>query len=114
MFQIFNESPARRDVFLKEGTSGKFPLKFCETLWVEDQDVAERASEIWSSIVSTVKYWGRLCKSKLPQNKSYETLVAYHQYLLIPAKLQFFIFIAGILKPYLVVFQTDSPMIPFM
>ena len=94
--------------------SGKFPLKFCETRWIEDQDVAERASEIWSSIVSAVKYLERLWKWKRPQNKSYETLVAHHQDLLIPAKLQFFIFIVGILKPYLVVFQTDSLMMPYM
>ena len=111
---MFNESPARWDVFLKEGTSGKFPLKFCETRWIEDQDVAEQASEIWSLIVSTVKYWEGLCKSKRLQNKSYEASVAHHQDLLIPAKLQFFIFIAGILKPYLVVFQTDSPMVQFI
>ena len=31
MCKIFNESPARRDVYLKEGSSSKFPIKFCET-----------------------------------------------------------------------------------
>ena len=31
MHKIFNESPARRDVYLKEGSSGKFPIRFCET-----------------------------------------------------------------------------------
>ena len=30
------------------------------------------------------------------------------------AKLHFFAFIAGILKPFLVLFQTDNPMLPFM
>ena len=30
MYKIFNESPARRDVYLKEGSSSKFPIKFCE------------------------------------------------------------------------------------
>ena len=30
------------------------------------------------------------------------------------AKLNFFAFIAGILKPFLVSFQTDNPMLPFM
>ena len=29
-------------------------------------------------------------------------------------KLQFFAFIAGILKPYLTTFQTNRPMVPFM
>ena len=31
MYKIFNESPAQRDVYLKEENSSKFPIKFCET-----------------------------------------------------------------------------------
>ena len=31
MFKIFDESPARSDVYIKEGTCDKFPIKFCET-----------------------------------------------------------------------------------
>ena len=34
--------------------------------------------------------------------------------MLITAKLHFFAFIASILKPFLVLFQTDNPMLPFM
>ena len=34
--------------------------------------------------------------------------------MLITAKLNFFAFIAGILKPFLVLFQADNPMLPFM
>ena len=45
LFKILDESPARRDVYLKEGTSGKFALKFCEMHCIEN-DVAERALEI--------------------------------------------------------------------
>ena len=30
------------------------------------------------------------------------------------AKLQFFLFVAGILQPFLKLYQTDQPMIPFM
>ena len=33
---------------------------------------------------------------------------------LVPSKLQFFAFVAGIFEPYLVVLQTDAPMLPFM
>ena len=113
LFKKLDESLARRDVYLKEGTSGKFALKFCETSWIEDDDVAERALEIWGSVVATVTYWEGLSQSKRPRNnKSYVILVTYQKDLLIPAKLHFFVFIAGILKPYLVVFQTDSPLYP--
>ena len=110
LYKIFNKSPARRDIYLKEGNSSKFPMKFCETRWIEDKEVAEHAS-----VVATVKYWEGLSKSKKPRNnKSFETLVVHYQDLLMTAKLHFFAFMAGILKPFLVLFQTDKPMLPFM
>ena len=34
--------------------------------------------------------------------------------MLVPARLEFFSFIARILKPYLVIFQSDHPLAPFM
>ena len=42
------------------------------------------------------------------------TKVIHYQDLLMTAKLHFFAFIAGILKPFLVLFQTDNPMLPLM
>ena len=90
-------------------------MKFCEPRWIEDKEVAERALEVWESVVATVRYWEGLSKSKKPRNnKSFDCLVIYHQYLLMTAKLHFFAFIAGILIPFLVLFQTDNPMLPFM
>ena len=65
-------------------------------------------------MVKTVKYWQELCKSKRPNNKSYERLVENYLDLLVPAKLQFFSFLASILSPYLIMYQTDAPMEPFM
>ena len=40
MYKIFNKSPALRDVYLKEGSSSKFPMKFCEIQWIEFKEVA--------------------------------------------------------------------------
>ena len=68
MFKILDESPARRNVYLREGTSGKFPMEFCQTRWIEDEPVANRTLEVWPSIVATVKHFEGLCKSALPQN----------------------------------------------
>ena len=70
--------------------------------------------EVWELVVATVRYWGSLCKSKKPKNNSFDTLVIHYQVLLMTAKLHFFAFIATILKPFLVLFQTDNPMLPFM
>ena len=61
-----------------------------------------------------MKYWETLVKSKRPQNKSYELLLSHVKDQLVPCKFQFFSFIAGILQSYLVIFQTDRPMLPFV
>ena len=115
MFKILDESPMRRDIYLREGTSGKFPSTFSDTRWIEDEPVADRALEVWSSIVALVKHFQGLCQSKRPRNnKSYDTLVENYIDLLVPSKLHFFRFMAQIMQPYLIMFQTDAPMLPFM
>ena len=115
MFKILDEPPMRRDIYLKEGTSGKFPSKFSDTRWIEDEPVANRALQVWPSMVALVKHFEGLCKSSRPRNnKSYDTLVENYLDLLVPSKLHFFVFLAKIMQPYLIMFQTDAPMIPFM
>ena len=80
---------------------------------IEDQPVAERAASIWKHFTKVVHYWEGLCESLRPANKSYETLLKHYRDPLVPMKLQFFVFIAGILKLYLI-FQTNRPMAPFI
>ena len=65
-------------------------------------------------VVKIVKHWESLCKSKRPQNKSYETLVTHHSDKFMPLKMQFFRFLAKKLKPFLLQFQSDKPMVPFL
>ena len=52
--------------------------------------------------------------AKRPKNTSYETLTKHYKDPLVPAELQFFAFVASIFQPYLVIFQTNSPMIRSM
>lgn len=107
MIKMFDESPACWDVYLRQGTSVRFPMKFCETHRIEDGKVAELALETWDSVVATVRFKQvtGLCKSKQPRNnKSYDTFVTHHQDLLMSTKFHFFAFIAGILKSFLVLF----------
>ena len=99
MHKILDESPARRDVYLRVGDSEKFPLKFCDTRWIEDLRVAERALEIWTSILSLIKHFEGLSVSKRPQNnKSYDRLVQNRNDLLVPTKLHFFLLLLGYLS----------------
>ena len=76
--------------------------------------VAERGLEVWKPLAMVIKYWESLCKSKRPKNTSYETLVKHYKDPLVSAKLEFFAFAASFFQPYIVVFLTNSPMIPFI
>ena len=66
------------------------------------------------SKMEVIKHWEGLSQSQRPKNKSYETLVKYYTGPLMPAKFKFFEYIASVFEPYLTVFQTDAPMIPFI
>ena len=82
--------------------------------WVEDQAVADRLKKIWPHIIKMVTHWESLPKSSRPNSKSYDAVVKGVKDELTFAKLSFFSFIAGLLKPYLTKYQTDQPMIPFL
>ena len=95
---------------------------FCWTLydsfiicrWVEDRVVADHLVEIWKHVVAIVNHWENLPKSKRPKSKGCEHLKSAVEDLLTPAKLQFFSFFASLFEPFLVMYQTDQPMIPYM
>ena len=114
MFNLLNESTARREIFQTVTGSSKFSKQFCGIRWVEDEDVAVRGIEVWPDFVKLVKHYESQCKSKRPDNKSYATLVDQHDNSFVPLRMQFFRDIARLLHKFLVQFQTDSPMIPFL
>ena len=76
--------------------------------------MTDRVIEVWPSVVKRVAYWESLSRSRRPQIKSYGWLVECYSDPLVPAKLHFFSFVAGIFEPYLTHFQTDAPKVPFM
>ncbi len=67
---------------------------------------------ILSDVEAFVKAVDRKEKSK-PACKSYEYVCSAAQDKLFRAKLKIFKFVAGQLQPFLTVFQTDGPMVPF-
>ena len=82
--------------------------------WVEDLPVAERLLSIWNDIKKLIKFWKSLPKSKRPSCKSYNHLMNAVSDILMPAKIQFFCFIAGIMQPFLTKYQSDKPVIPYL
>ena len=115
VYHCFNDTPARREDYVT-ANKGKadFALQFCSTRWLEDIPVAERAIKIWPNIKTYIVAEQKLSKSQQPKCQSYINLTEYSQDHLVPAKLHFFITIAKILVPFLELFQTDKPMVPFL
>ena len=68
MWKLLSDSPARRDKYLKLSLSGKFPLKFCATGWVENEDTADRAMLVWPDNILLINNFLSLTKSKQPKN----------------------------------------------
>ena len=66
------------------------------------------------SIVKMVSHREGLRKSKRPSSKSYANVLSAVIDNLIPAKLHFFSFVAGIFQPFLVNYQSDKSMVPFV
>ena len=82
--------------------------------WVEDKPVAEKLLDLWPSLAKIVNHWEGLPKSKRPSSKSYANVLSAVNDVLTPAKLHFFSFAAGIFQPFLLKYQSDKPMIPYL
>ena len=91
-----------------------FPSKFCSHGWVKDEQVAERALQVWPNVLKMFPFCQYLAKSKRSTCKSYGTLIDIHKNRLKPIKLRFFKSVAAKLKAFLKEFQSDFPMLPFL
>ena len=114
LYYLFEDSPAKREDYTSITDSTIFPLNFCATRWVEDDKVAQRALEIWPNVQKYIKEVLKRSKSKQPTSASFATIAKATKDVLLPAKLQVFVYISKVLKPFLVKYQTDEPMIMFL
>ena len=85
---------------------------FCR--WFPDQTVPERLKDIWPSIKKVDDFWQKLPNCKQPKSKSYDNLHDAVIDLLTSAKLNFFSYVATFFQPFLTLYQTDNPMVPFL
>ena len=92
LWQLFHDTPARCEDFVKLTGSTVFPLKFCPHRWVEDV-VAERAHQMWPNIKKYVSSF-RATPKKAPQTTSYATIKEACEDPLTVTKLEFFISVA--------------------
>ena len=112
LWQLFHDTPARREDFNHITGTNVYPLQFCQHRWVEDVRVAERALHIWPHINKYVKTV--IIQGKAPTSSSFMTVATACDDTLIQAKLEFFISVAKPLQEFLIKFQTEAPMAPFL
>ena len=65
-------------------------------------------------MVKLYDFWSSLAKSKRPDSKSYENVKKGIDDPMTVAKLHFFLYVAGLLQPFLTAFHGDGPMLPFL
>ncbi|KAK6972356.1 Protein FAM135B, partial [Biomphalaria glabrata] len=113
---IFNDTPARREDFEKaiSPVEAIYPLKFCKHRWVENQRVGQRALQI----IDIVKKYLKAVELKHCKDPGTESFRIVRKFLtddkLLTAKLSFFVMLSSILQPFLTMYQSSKPMLPFM
>ena len=113
LYYLFKDSQARREDYSTTCGSTLMPLKFVNHRWLENIPVCDRSLTILPSVELYVKAVQEKKFTK-PTCKSYEVVSVAVKDKLILAKLHFFKFVASHLQPFLVVYQTDRPMVPFL
>lgn len=112
VYNCFHDSPARREDYLEANDGNAlFGLKFCSTFWLEDVQVAERSLQIWPNVQTYISSTQKMAKSK---RHTCQSFVNPCEYVLMLAKLNFFVCIAKVLVPFLELFQTEKPMMSFI
>ena len=114
MYYLLHDSPARREDYLQKHPDAKLPMQFCSTQWLENVPVAQRAITIWPYVSDYVQAVSRGPKKAIPTIKSFQTVLEGTKDPLVPDKLQFFITVAQLLKPYLQKYQTEKQMMVFI
>ncbi len=107
---LFKDFPSRRAQYKASTGSSVFPRKFCAICWVENAAVCERAIAILPSISAYIQG-----VAKSPQaSENFKMIVGFLKDKLLAAKLGFLQSVALQLEEYLVVYQSNSPLLPFL
>ena len=89
-----------------------YSFRLCQHRWVEGIKVAEQALKIWPH----VNKYAKTVKSErtAPASVSFVSVISACNNTLIEAKLEFFVAVPKLLKEFLLKFQTEAPMTPFL
>ncbi|CAM4672851.1 unnamed protein product [Leuciscus chuanchicus] len=113
LYWLFHDSPARHEDFVTATGCSTSMLKFCKHRWVENLSVAERGMQLWPHVKRYVEMVGR-GELPNPKVKSFEEVKNRCADPLFTVKVGIFISIAREIEPFLTMYQTDQPMLPFL
>lgn len=112
--QLLNDTPARREHYEKiVGTDAPKPLKYCQTRWVENVPVLERALEVLPHMSAYARSVNdKVCPN--PDTKSFDVVKEAVGDPLMTAKLNFVLSVCREVTPFLKDYQTDKPKVTFL
>lgn len=126
LFNLFKNVPSRRADFTAITGTCVFPQKFCAIRWVENKIVAVRAQQILTAVENYVKEVERIKKEQevvkpkpkvtiaIPCCHSYQVVCKSSTEKMLRARLAFFETMAAQVEPFLIKFQSDAPLAPFL
>ena len=108
-YYFFSGFPSRKAQFTKITGSTYFPPKFCQTRWCLNASASKSAQEIYPNMVKFVE-----SKVKMPSSKIFSKLSQMIDDPFLPAKLGFFNGLSSQLERFLLLYQSDRPLLPFL
>ena len=113
LHNLFGESPAKRKDYIKVT---EVRCLYCHSVATDGLNIRKllKGSYRWTHIITYICETLKKSKSQIPTSSSFSTLRSAVQYKLITAKLEFLVSAAAVLKPYLEIFQSDAPLLPFI
>lgn len=112
IYNVYKDVPARRADFIKFSNPTTFPKKFCAVRWLQNIETSERAINILPSLKKYVD-----CvqgTNRKPSSYIYNIMVNCLNDNLLHAQLAFFQTLASDIEPFLKMYQSDSPLVPFL
>lgn len=110
IYYFFYKFPSRRAAYKKFGKSEVFPKKFCAVRWLENIDCLKRAVEC----IEPLKLYVAGVQKKPPDSTVFHKMKNGLTDKFLRAKIFFMISIAEELQSFLTVFQSNSPLFPFL
>jgi len=112
---IFKDTPTRREDYEKvvKNSNPPYPLKFCKTRWIENGPVVERAIAVFHDVQNYIKAVENKTVNS-PNTKSFQCVKECCGDPLMVAKMSFYLSVVKQIAPFLTLYQSDKPMLPFV